>query len=58
MLEGKIPPNSIVISERLSSEYGWTPDQIRKMRTQDIDDYILILKVKSDIDKRDARRRK
>lgn len=49
MLEGKAPADPIVIMEMLSSEYGWTPSQIREQRTEDILAYVEILRLKRKI---------
>ena len=38
--------------EILSSEYGWTPSQIRKERTSDMLSYFDILQVKADMIKK------
>lgn len=37
--------------EMLSAEYGWTPDQIRAQRTEDIHAYVEIIKTKRAIQK-------
>lgn len=37
--------------EALSNRYGWTPDQIRAMRSDDVDDYLTIIGLKHDIEK-------
>lgn len=35
--------------ERLSSEYGWTPNQIREMDIKDVKDYLDILSIKNQL---------
>ena len=35
--------------ELLSSEYGWTPDQIRAMNNYDIENYLYIISIKRKI---------
>lgn len=47
--EGKISPEirKWINMEALSSEYGWTPNEIRKMNAEDISIYSLILTGKS-----------
>lgn len=42
----------MVIMEMLSDKYGWTPEQIRAQRQEDIEAYINILHIKSKINKR------
>lgn len=37
--------------EMLSSHYGWTPSQIREQRVEDIEHYIQILNIKSQLKK-------
>jgi hypothetical protein len=37
--------------EILSKEYGWTPEEIRNQRADDIDSYLEILRVKNEIQK-------
>jgi hypothetical protein len=37
--------------EILSSEYGWTPSQIREQRKEDIEKYIDIISVRRKIQK-------
>jgi hypothetical protein len=37
--------------EMLSAEYGWTPDQIRAQRVEDISAYLNIIRVKRMIQK-------
>lgn len=32
--------------ELLSSEYGWTPNEIREMRMDDIENYVTIISLK------------
>lgn len=51
MLRGKKSPNEAVMFERLSKEYGWTPDQIRSMRVDDVQNYIDIIHTKSMLNK-------
>jgi hypothetical protein len=43
--EGKISPEirKWINMEALSSEYGWTPNEIRKMKAEDASIYSLIL---------------
>lgn len=43
--------------ELLSTEYGWTPDQIRSMRASDVESYIQIINVKAKIKQREMKRR-
>lgn len=50
-LQGKKTPCNSVVMENLSEKYGWTPEEIRKMRTQDIQDYLDITSVKNQITK-------
>ncbi len=49
-MQGKkeTPPKEILL-EQLSSEYGWTPKQIRDQRYSDIVAYLKILKVKYEL---------
>jgi len=47
-----------VMMELLSSEYGWTPQQIRKQRSQDIKNYIKIIGIKRNIQKIDLMKNK
>jgi hypothetical protein len=37
--------------EMLSERYGWTPNQIRVMREDDIEDYIRIINLKEKVRK-------
>jgi hypothetical protein len=43
--------------EILSDRYGWTPDQIRAQRVEDIEQYMQIIRVKHRIE-RSKRRHK
>lgn len=45
-LEGKRSADNIVIMEMLSSEYGWTPNEIRVQPYEDIKCYIDIINTK------------
>jgi hypothetical protein len=46
-----VPGDPIIVMERLSSEYGWTPDQIRNQRHEDLTAYLRIIRLKGDIQK-------
>lgn len=46
MLDGKKDPNEYVIMEMLSQEYGWTPEEIRSMRLDDLQEYVAIIRNK------------
>lgn len=37
--------------ELLSDRYGWTPDEIRAMRLEDVEAYVTILNMKADLEK-------
>jgi hypothetical protein len=37
--------------EILSREYGWTPEEIRNQRADDIDSYLEILRIKGQLAK-------
>jgi len=50
-LEGKTQPSQSVIHEALSDRYGWTPSQIREQRADDIEAYLSIISMKSQIEK-------
>jgi hypothetical protein len=50
-LEGKRSPSNIVIMERLSQEYGWTPNQIREMSQEDVIGYIETISIKNQLEK-------
>lgn len=43
------------IMELLSSEYGWTPQQIREQKNSDIVDYIDIIKQKRKIQNKNSK---
>lgn len=42
--------------EMLSSEYGWTPEQIRQQRLDEIDQYIAIINVKRKLKAQQAKK--
>jgi len=44
--------------EKLSSTYGWTPNQIRNQRVDDIHKYFEILDMKARLQKREIRKNK
>ena len=44
--------------EMLSERYGWTPDQIRNLRLDDLQYYIEIIRIKKQREKRHANRKK
>ena len=50
-LEGKRPWSKYVIMEALSKKYGWTPEQIRNMDSQDVLQYLIIILEKYKIEK-------
>jgi hypothetical protein len=50
-VEGKVPQSFIVIAEALSERYGWTPDQIRQLRLEDVNAYIEIISIKQRLQK-------
>jgi len=43
--------SNLVIMERLSKEYGWTPDEIRRMNVDDIQGYVDIISTRSLLEK-------
>lgn len=51
-LQGKIPPCDAVVMESLSDKYGWTPNQIRDMRVDDIQNYLDIISIKNKLTKK------
>jgi hypothetical protein len=44
--------------EILSREYGWTPEQIRQQRRQDIQDYLDIINIRRTLEKKELDRSK
>lgn len=44
--------------ERLSERYGWTPDQIRAMRVEDVRQYLEIIAEIAKIEKHERMRAK
>ena len=42
-LRGKAIPDKYVVMELLSSEYGWTPNEIRQIPKYEIDIYVKII---------------
>jgi len=50
-LQGRTSPSEAVIMEKLSREYGWTPDQIREMRVEDIQNYLDINSIRNQLEK-------
>jgi len=37
--------------EKLSKEYGWTPDEIRNLRVSDLQNYLDIISIKNQLEK-------
>lgn len=44
--------------ERLSKEYGWTPNEIREMRIDDLQAYMDILSIRSKLEQAEMKRAK
>lgn len=50
-LQGRTTPSDAVIMEKLSREYGWTPDQIRDMKVEDIQNYLDINSIRNQLER-------
>jgi len=50
-LEGKRSPSEPVIMEMLSSEYGWTPNEIKELSISDLNNYLKIIALRRSIEK-------
>jgi hypothetical protein len=54
-LQGKLPPSLIVVMEGLSAEYGWTPEEIKKMSYYEVNAYWSILNKKRKLEQRELK---
>jgi hypothetical protein len=52
------PLDKEVLMEMLSAEYGWLPDEIKRQSSEDINNYIKIIKVKRRMEKDELNRLK
>jgi len=57
MVEGKKPPNVYYIMETLSSEYGWTPEEIRRQKAEDIHQYLTIIRTRRVLENKKAKQK-
>jgi len=50
-LQGHTNQSEAVIMEKLSREYGWTPDEIREMRISDVQNYLDIINTRNQLER-------
>jgi len=50
-VEGKAPADPIVVMETLSSEYGWTPEEIRQQPIHEVHAYMEIIRIRRALQK-------
>ena len=55
-LEGKVPPSNMVLMEMLSTEYGWTPKEIRELNVVDVKCYAQIISTKRKLENNKQKR--
>lgn len=55
-LQGRTQPSEAVIMEKLSREYGWTPNEIRAMNVSDVQNYLDIISIRNQLQKSNGKR--